>query len=317
MDQMVQIEGLTRVFGEVRALDGLDLTVARGEVLGLLGPNGAGKITAVRVLATLLVPTAGRALVGGHDVVAEPAAVRALIGLTGQFTAVDALLSGRENLALFARIARVPAREVAGRVDDLLHRFDLIEAADRRAGTYSGGMRRRLDLAGSLVADPAVLFLDEPTTGLDPRSRLDLWAEVERLRDVGTTVVLTTQYLEEADRLADRIVVIDRGRVIAEGTASQLKAATGSAVVHLQLADPTQLSAATAALEPLGASRVDHATGELDLAAAEGPRTLGQAMRLLDDSGIDLIDIGLRQPSLDEVFLSLTGRTAIPTEVTT
>jgi ABC-2 type transport system ATP-binding protein len=277
MAYTIEVEGLAKTFGHTRVLDGLELHVERGEVFALLGPNGVGKTTTVRILATLLAPDGGTARVAGHDVVANPRAVREAIGLTAQEAAVDDVLTGAENLRMMCRLRRQPK----GRAADLLERFDLAEAADRRVGTYSGGMRRRLDIAMSLVARPQVLFLDEPTTGLDPRSRRAVWAAVKALADEGTTVLLTTQYLEEADRLADRIAVIDHGRVVAEGSAEALKARVGGETLELFFADPER-----------PALRV----------AVDGPDDVRRVLGEVD--GVERIE--LHRPSLDDVFLALT-----------
>ncbi len=315
-DTAIDVQGMVKSFGEVVALDGLDLQVEAGTVFGLLGPNGAGKTTLVRILATLLEPTAGRAEVLGHDVVGEPLAVRRRIGLAGQFAAVDAELTGRENVEMIARLYRFSGAQARARTRDVLERFDLVEAADRRVSAYSGGMRRRLDLAAGLIGRPPVVLLDEPTTGLDPRSRQDLWRSVEELGRQGTTVLLTTQYLEEADRLAERIAVVDRGRIAAQGTPAELKATIGGSVLSVRVADPADVDAATAALAGLGAgeqSRVDagreHASGEIRLAVAE-PAAAAEAIRLLDARHLTIAGIELQQPSLDDVFLALTGRPA-------
>lgn len=298
-------EGLEKRFGAVRALRGLDLAVPRGTVCGVLGPNGAGKTTAVRLLATLLRPDAGSARVAGHDLVREAAAVRRAIGVTGQYASVDGDLTGRQNLRLFARLHRV--RGPAGRAADLLGRFGLTEAADRPVSTWSGGMRRRLDLAASLVRRPAVLFLDEPTTGLDPASRTGIWDAVRELAQDGTTVLLTTQYLEEADRLADDIALVDRGRVAHTGSPRHLKALVGS-FAEAVVADPDALPRAAGVLDRLtGALPVlDHARGAVGAVSRDASLTLPRLVRELDAAGVPLLDASLRPPTLDDVFLRLT-----------
>ena len=297
------------------ALKGVDFVVPEGSLMGLLGPNGAGKTTAIRIVTTLLLPDGGSASVAGHDVVKEPQVVRAMIGLTGQYAAVDEDLTGRENLVLVGRLSRVPKRAAFERAARLLEAFDLSNAADRQLKTYSGGMRRRLDLAASLMVSPPVLFLDEPTTGLDPRSRLALWDVITELKTEGTTIVLTTQYLEEADQLADRISVIDGGRIIAEGTADELKAKVGGDVLHLTVADLSDTSAAAAALStvfavPESEVVVDSDVGTVQVPVEGGTMVLIDAVRVLDAKGIEPADLGLRRPSLDDVFLSLTGHMA-------
>ncbi|MFD9195984.1 ATP-binding cassette domain-containing protein [Streptomyces phaeochromogenes] len=299
-------EGLEKSFKEVRALRGLDLAVAEGTVCGLLGPNGAGKTTAVRLLTTLLRPDAGSARVAGHDLVREPDAVRRAIGVTGQYASVDGDLTGRENLRLFAKLRRLP--KAAARADELLDRFELADAADRAASTYSGGMRRRLDLAASLITRPAVLFLDEPTTGLDPHSRNQIWETVRALKAEGTTVLLTTQYLEEADQLADDIVLVDRGRVAHSGTPAELKALIGS-YAEAVVADAGAMAGAAAVLDQLTGSRPDfdeerHAVGAV---TTDPTLTLPRLVRELDAAGVPLLDVNLRPPTLDDVFLRLTG----------
>lgn len=300
----IRIEALTHRFGDVLALDDVSFDVSTGEVVGLLGPNGAGKTTTINVLSTLLVPDSGRAWVAGHDVLAEPRAVREVIALTGQFAALDDMLTGRENLILFGRLRSLAKSEAAARADELLARFDLADAASKRAGTYSGGMRRRLDLAASLVVPAPVLFLDEPTTGLDPRSRAELWKIVRELRDDGLTIMLTTQYLEEADQLADRIVVIDHGRVVAEGTPAELKERSGGYACVVVPVELSRLDECAAALASFGEPAVDRETGSVTVSDA-GPEALSQIINLLN--GIELADISLRRPTLDEVFLQLTG----------
>ncbi len=308
----IRAAGLRQSFGDVVALDGLDLEVAAGTVFGLLGPNGAGKTTLVRILATLRRPTAGRASVLGRDVVADPLAVRRLIGLAGQFAAVDEELTGRENVEMVGRLYRLSAAEARQRAGDLLDRFGLADAADRRVSTYSGGMRRRLDLGASLAGRPPVLLLDEPTTGLDPRSRQELWSIVDELRRAGTTVLLTTQYLEEADRLAQRIAVVDRGRIVAEGTVAELKGAIGSEVLVVRVADLRSVTEAAAALGDLStgeAPLVDAAAGEIRLSVVD-PGASAEAVRRLDARALPIAAIELTRPSLDDVFLTLTGRRA-------
>ncbi len=317
MDAIVA-EGLTKTFGETRALDGLDLVVPQGSILGLLGPNGAGKTTAVKVLTTLLRPDAGRATVDGIDVAADPVRVRTRIGLTGQYAAVEERLTGRENLELVARYFHLPAGRRVSRANELLERFDLVEAADRQANTYSGGMRRRLDIAMSLIAKPSVLFLDEPTTGLDPRSRLGMWSVIEELGGEGTTVLLTTQYLEEADALADSIAVIDRGSKIAEGTADQLKDQIGGDRIRVSIADPGNVERAKAALAPLATGPIELDAGSATTMSAPiraGGGVVPRAIRALDDAGADVLDVEVRRPTLDDVFLTLTGRRAEDEEV--
>ena len=313
MTAAIQADGLRKQFGPVTALDGVDLSVAQGAVYGLLGPNGAGKTTAVRILTTILQPDGGRATVLGHDVAREPDAVRRSIGLAGQFAAVDPNLTGRENLVLMSRLTRVPRPAIAARAAELLDRFGLAEAADRPARTYSGGMRRRLDVAAALVHRPPVLFLDEPTTGLDPHSRADLWAMIRELVAEGTTVLLTTQYLEEADRLAGRIAVVDQGRVIAEGTPGELKARLGATVVEIGFGAEGPARQAEQLLARLdgGAAR----EGDLvRFKADDGARALMEALRVLDGQGLAPARLSLREPSLDDVFLTLTGRHAEPEE---
>ena len=305
----VAMEGLSKSFGRTRALAGLDLRVSEGTVYGLLGPNGAGKTTAVRVLATLLRPDAGRATVMGHDVVREATAVRKTIGLTGQYAALDEYLSGKSNLVMIGELGRLTARAARRRADELLHRFDLADAAARPVKTYSGGMRRRLDLAASLITRPSVLFLDEPTTGLDPNARVLMWDIVRQLVADGTTLLLTTQYLDEADQLANRIAVIDAGKVIAEGTPSQLKDSVGGVRLMVGLADPADGPAAAQALAPLSTKAVvpsgHERVLEFPVATADGLAT--KALRALDAAGIVVNDISIRTASLDDVFLTLTG----------
>jgi ABC-2 type transport system ATP-binding protein len=305
----IRVEGLIKRYGKTIALRGLELTVDEGTVLGVLGPNGAGKTTTVRILSTLLRPDGGHAEVAGFDVVAQPDRVRARIGLTGQYAAVDELLTGRENLELVARLAHLGRAQARRRAAELLLRFDLTHAAARTVRTYSGGMRRRLDLAASLVAAPAVLFLDEPTTGLDPRSRLAMWQVIGELVSKGTTVLLTTQYLEEADRLADRVAVIAGGRLIASGTADQLKAQVGGQGLELTVARGADLAAAADAVQPFGQGpvRSDPDLGRLTLPVAGGAALLPAIVRRLDEAGAQLADLALRRPTLDEVFLALTG----------
>ncbi|QBI19654.1 ATP-binding cassette domain-containing protein [Egibacter rhizosphaerae] len=311
---VISARGLRKAYGDTVALDGVDLDVAAGTVLGLLGPNGAGKTTAVRVLTTLLRPDAGEATVAGVDVTGDPHGVRRQIGLAGQYAAVDENLTGRENLRMVGRLYHLGRDPARARADELLEQFALTDAADRLVRTYSGGMRRRLDLAASLVANPPVLFLDEPTTGLDPRSRLALWDLIESLVDAGTTVLLTTQYLEEADRLADRIAVIDQGRVIAEGTSDQLKDRVGGAVVEARVA-PDDEARARDALEALGTGAC-HRTEDGHLTVpANGTTDVAAAARGLEGAGIDAIELGLRRPTLDDVFLALTGRAAAEVSV--
>jgi ABC transporter DrrB family efflux protein len=306
----VHVEGVTKRFGATVALAGVDLDVAEGTVFGLLGPNGAGKTTLVRVLATLLAADAGRAEVFGRDVVHEAAAVRQLLGLTGQFAAVDEILSGRENLEMFGRLFDLSSDEARRRAGELLERFELADAADRPVRTYSGGMRRRLDLASSLLTRPRILFLDEPTTGLDPRSRNEIWAIVRELVREGTTIMLTTQYLEEADQLADRIAVIDHGRVIAEGTGNELKDRVGGQILEVELTSAAQRDGAQSVLAGVGCG--DPEPGErLDRLTLPAPRDglelIEDAASALRQAGIGVSDLGLRRPTLDDVFLQLTG----------
>jgi ABC-2 type transport system ATP-binding protein len=312
MAHAVLIEGLGKRFGAKQALDGLDLAVPEGSVLGLLGPNGAGKTTAVRVLATLLRPDAGRALVAGHDVVRDPGAVRRAIGLTGQHTTVDDILTGRENLVLWGRLFHLDARAARRRADELLEQFGLSDAADRRARTYSGGMRRRLDVASSLVLAPRVFFLDEPTTGLDPRNRGEVWSALRELVAGGTTVVLTTQYLDEADQLADRIAVLDGGCKVAEGTPSELKSEVGGDRIDVLLRDATDLpeAAGLVARAAAGPVDVDAPVRRVSAPVHDRVTALTSVVRALDDAGVAVEDIGVRRPTLDEVFLQLTGRPA-------
>jgi daunorubicin resistance ABC transporter ATP-binding subunit len=308
----VKAEGIVKTFGDVVALDGLDLEVEQGTVFGLLGPNGAGKTTLVRVLATLLEPTAGRASVLGYDVVTESLAVRRRIALAGQFAAVDAELTGRENVQMIARLYRLPTTEARRRTTELLERFDLTDAADRRVSTYSGGMRRRLDLAAGLIARPPVVLLDEPTTGLDPRSRQELWSAVDELRRQGTTVLLTTQYLDEADRLAQRIALVDQGKIVAQGSPSELKTAIGGNVLSVRIDETSRLTEAVAAISDLSTGdppRADSASGEIRLAVADSSAS-AEAVRRLDARQLPIAAIQLEQPSLDDVFLALTGRPA-------
>jgi ABC-2 type transport system ATP-binding protein len=311
MTAAIETEGLVKTFGDTRAVDGIDLTVASGTVYGVLGPNGAGKTTTMRMLATLLRPTAGRARVFGHDVVTEADAVRSCVSLTGQFASVDEELNGRENLALIARLYGFSKIEAADRSEELLDAFGLVDAGDRLVSEYSGGMRRRLDIAASIVVTPELLFLDEPTTGLDPRSRNQVWDIVRVLVAEGTTVLLTTQYLDEADQLADRIAIIDHGRVIAEGTSGELKALVGAGSLHVRVLDPTQRPEAERILaETL---RTDIAVGS-DAAAltarATEPDRVATALGQLAAAGIGVTEFALGQPSLDEVFLALTGHPA-------
>ena len=311
-DLAVEARGLVKSYGDTQALRGIDLEVPRGRVLGLLGPNGAGKTTAVRILATLHPADAGSARVGGFDVASEPDEVRKRIGLTGQYAAVDEHLTGAENLTMIGRLNGLARDDARVRARQLLDRFGLSDAADRSSKTYSGGMRRRLDLAASLVARPQVLFLDEPTTGLDPASRLSLWAVIREILADGTTVLLTTQYLEEADALADEIVVIDRGVTIASGTSRQLKDQVGGERIEFTVADASRTAEAEVLVAPFAAGEltVDHDRGTVSFPVDVDDDHLAATVRALDDAGIRLDDLSLRRASLDDVFLSLTGRTA-------
>jgi ABC-2 type transport system ATP-binding protein len=310
----IETEGLVKVYrsraDEVRALDGVDLEVQEGTVLGLLGPNGAGKTTTVRILATLIRPDEGRATVAGLDVVREAQSVRKAIGLSGQYAAVDENLTGRENLWMFGRLYGLASRDARRRSDELLGEFGLDDAADRVAKTYSGGMRRRLDLAAALVGRPQLLFLDEPTTGLDPRGRLRMWDVIRDQVREGTTLLLTTQYLEEADALADSIAVVDHGRIIARGTADELKAQVGGERIEVVVRQAADLRRAVATLAPDGGSTCDRHTRRVTVAARGGAQGLVDVVRRLGEAGIEVDDVGLRRPTLDDVFLSLTGHAA-------
>ncbi len=306
----IEAEGLHKSYGKVEALCGVDLAVPEGSVLGLLGPNGAGKTTAVRILTTLLPPDGGSARVAGYDVVRQAAALRAHIGLAGQYAAVDENLTGFENLEMVGRLYHLPRADARARAGELLERFGLAGAAGRLVRTYSGGMRRRLDLAAALVARPPVLFLDEPTTGLDPRSRIALWEMLEARVAAGTTVLLTTQYLDEADRLADRIAVIDRGTVIAEGTSDELKARVGGEQLEVVLEDGAQADAAAAALAPIAAEPPSVRDGAVVVALRDRRGAIAEAVRRLDAAEVHVDDLALSRPTLDDVFLALTGRAA-------
>jgi ABC-2 type transport system ATP-binding protein len=308
----IAASGLEKAYGQTRALDGLDLVVETGTILGMLGPNGAGKTTTVRVLSTLLRPDRGTARVAGYDVVAEATEVRRHIGLTGQYAALDESLTGRANLIMIGQLCRLSRRDAKRRAAELLDRFDLADAADRGVKTYSGGMRRRLDLAASLVARPSILFLDEPTTGLDLPSRMVTWEAVRDLAATGTTVLLTTQQLDEADQLADRIAVVDRGRVIAEGTSPQLKAKVGGERVQLTVAPQSDLATARDVLARYadGVPQLDLALRSVEVPVPNGARQMPDIVRDLDAAGVLLDDLGIRHPSLDDVFLTLTGHAA-------
>ncbi|MFD5076133.1 ATP-binding cassette domain-containing protein [Streptomyces sp. NPDC058371] len=312
MPGAIYAEGLVKTFGDVRALDGVDLDVPEGTVLGLLGPNGAGKTTAVRCLTTLLRPDSGKMIVAGIDVLKHPDAVRRSVGLSGQFAAVDELLTGRENLQMVGQLYQMRAKAAKVRAGELLEQFHLADAADRPAKTYSGGMRRRLDLAAALVVSPPVMFMDEPTTGLDPRNRQQLWEVIKQLVSGGTTLLLTTQYLEEADHLAHDICVVDHGRVIARGTSDQLKARTGGERVEVVVHEREHIVTASEVLRGFGKGEttVEEHTRKLTVPVTGGAKLLAEVIRELDTRGIEIDDIGLRRPTLDDVFLSLTGHVA-------
>ncbi len=313
MTDLIVVRGLIKKFGETTALDGVDLSVPEGTVLGLLGPNGAGKTTVVRILTTLLGADGGHAEVAGLDVARQGPQIRAIIGLTGQYAAVDEYLTGFENLEMVGRLYHLGKRESRLRAGQLLERFDLTDAAKRPAKTYSGGMRRRLDIAASLIARPRILFLDEPTTGLDPRSRQGMWEFIADLVSEGTTILLTTQYLEEADRLANDMVVIDHGKVIARGSGDQLKAQVGGQRLVFTVADAQALTAMAGLLEPLAVDSptIDQQTRTVSVPVSGGADDLAVALERWRGSGIELVDVGLRRPDLDDVFLTLTGHGAL------
>ncbi|WP_316779248.1 ATP-binding cassette domain-containing protein [Streptomyces sasae] len=312
MPGAIYAEGLVKTFGDVRALDGVDLDVPEGTVLGLLGPNGAGKTTTVRCLTTLLRPDSGKAVVAGIDVLKQPDAVRRSIGLSGQFAAVDEYLTGRENLQMVGQLYQMRAKQAKARAVELLEQFHLTDAADRPTKTYSGGMRRRLDLAAALVVSPPVMFMDEPTTGLDPRNRQQLWEVIKQLVSGGTTLLLTTQYLEEADHLAHDIAVVDQGKVIAKGTSDQLKARTGGERVEVVVHERDHIQTAADVLRGFGKgdTTVEEHTRKLTVPVTGGAKLLAEIIRELDTRGIEIDDIALRRPTLDDVFLSLTGHVA-------
>jgi ABC-2 type transport system ATP-binding protein len=316
MSDAITAEGLVKRYGEVTALDGLSFTVPQGTVLALLGPNGAGKTTTVRVLTTLLRPDGGRATVAGYDVVADARRLRSHIGLSGQYAAVDDHLTGAENLEMVGRLYHLGAKRSKARARELLERFDLTDAADRPVKGYSGGMRRRIDLAGALVADPPVLFLDEPSTGLDPRARAAMWDTISELVAGGSTLLLTTQYMEEADHLADQIMVVDHGRAIARGTADELKDQVGGSRIELTVTDATELETARQALGwvAVGAMRTVPESFRVTVPVADGPESLRRILGRLADEGVRVRDAGLRRPTLDDVYLTLTGHQASGTD---
>jgi ABC-2 type transport system ATP-binding protein len=308
----IEVVGLTKAFeGAAPALGGVSFSVPTGTVCGLLGHNGAGKTTTINILSTLIRPSSGHALVAGYDIVRQPGQVRASVGLAGQSIAMDLLLTGRENLVLFGRLRGLRRQHARARADELIEQFDLVDAADRRVCTYSGGMQRRVDLASALMVLPKVLFLDEPTVGLDPRSRRDVWSFVGSLASQGITVLLTTQYLEEADVLSDSIVVIDHGQVIASGTAEDLKRRVGGSYCQVTPANPADLPQVAAALAGLDGIDIDSDTGSVSVFAPDGVATLGEVFRRVDALGVELVDISLRKPSLDEAFLHLTEQRTV------
>jgi len=314
MEALIEAEDLTKAFGKVRALNGLSLTVPTGQAVAILGPNGAGKTTFIRMVATLLRPDSGTLRVGDRDVVKEPMAVRRMIGLAGQSAAVEEMMTGRENLTMVARLYGQGKKEAVASAKRILEQMDLTDAGGRMVKGYSGGMRRRLDLGASLVGAPRLLLLDEPTTGLDPGSRNEVWDGIRAMRRGGTDVVLTTQYLDEADHLADSIVIIDGGRVIAQGTSDELKSRVGADVVELHTGDVATLARAADVLRGVGTPSVEEATRRCSVSAPGGSRLLPVVVRALDEAGVDVEDISLRRPTLDEVFLALTGRTTLHDE---
>ncbi len=309
-------ENVVKHFGDIKALDGVSIAAETGKVLGLLGPNGAGKTTLVRILTTLLKPDSGVVSVGGIDVLRQKQRVREIIGLAGQYAAVDEILTGRENLVMVGRLYHMSRRAAKQRAAELLAQFALTEAADRSVKTYSGGMRRRLDLAASMVARPNILFLDEPTTGLDARARIAMWDTIRELVSDGTTLLLTTQYLEEADELADQIVVIDHGRVIAEGTADQLKANMAADFIDITVSNPQQTAQASQLLQPLSdeSPHTDEQRGHVSIAVESGAQSIAEVVRLLDAQSVSIAELNLRRPSLNDVFLSITGHEIVEEE---
>ena len=313
----INVQGLSKTFGEVQALSGIDFSVEQGTVVGLLGPNGSGKTTTVRILSTLLKADSGTATVGGFDVATQATQVRSIIGLTGQYAAVDEYLTGRENLQLFGQLFHLSKKKAGERADELLHQFELSDAADRGIKGYSGGMRRRLDLPASLIGKPSVLFLDEPTTGLDPRSRLGMWEVIQGLVHEGTTVLLTTQYLEEADQLASRSIVLDQGSVIAQGTSDELKSQVGGDRNEIVLEQSNDVSRAIQALQRIATGQIssDDVEKKVTVPVSGGSRTVVESVRLLDDISAPIADIALRRPTLDDVFLTLTGHVAEKNDV--